>query len=625
MASVNLAMLCCSLGWENISLQAENTDFATQICENNAVIVEIKPYAQFEIEYVGCQVEQLTEQLYCISGEKDALLTVAKDLSKQSQVADVQPDFTYHMLEEANALVNDASYEKQWGLHNDGTSTYTNSETEPKIAVPGVDVQAEEAWSQFRSEDSVVVAVIDTGIDYKHEDLKDSIWINEDEIAGNGKDDDGNGFVDDRYGWDFFNGDNSICSYEDNGKAKAADNDNHGTHCAGTIAATANNGVGIAGVASNVNVKIMAVKALGGANGATSTSKLVKAIRYAVNNGADIINASWGGWLSEQDNALKKVIAQSGCLFVAAAGNAGADNDKIACYPANYNKSLTNVISIGSVDCDGTLSYFSNYGKSVDILAPGSNIYGTIVGGYGRMSGTSMAVPFVSGIAAMLYADKDGLYPENVREVLLQSYQPLSGVREEKVARSGIISAKLAVENRGLLKTDLEVPSFTTLYADYDGVIHVEGTDAGESGICTILYAKGKKAAKYFRKGMKGKSINGKEVTVKDSGDYTFYIKDYAGNETISRLNVTVDTKPPIVRAVRVNTKIKLIVKDEQTEVVQIRYAYGQQKKSYFVSGNGKTMKVKKDGTKILKRKKGYLSIYVVDRVGNVTYKIFKF
>lgn len=625
MAGANLIMLCCGFGWGEGFLQAEDVDFAAGICVNNSVIVEMRPYAQLDKKYAGCKVEHLTEQLYCVSGEKKFLLAAVKDLSKQSQVADIQQDFIYHMLEGESSLASDVSYEKQWGLHNDGSGSYTNDEMETKVAVPGIDVQAEVAWNEFQSEDTVVVAVIDTGIDYKHEDLKKSIWMNEDEIDGNGTDDDGNGFVDDVYGWDFYNGDKTICSYAEDGKAKVADNDDHGTHCAGTIAATANNGVGIAGVASNVNVKIMSVKALGGANGATSTSKLVKAIRYAVSNGADIINASWGGWVSEQDSALRNVIEQSGCLVIAAAGNYGSDNDKTACYPANYNKYLTNIISVGSVDCDGTLSYFSNYGKSVDILAPGSDIYSTIVGGYGTMSGTSMAVPFVSGIAAMLYADRQGLYPNNVREVLLQSYQPLMEVEEEKVARQGIISAKLVVENRWLLKTDMEVPSFTTLYADYNGVIHVEGTDAGESGVCVMLYAKGKKVAKYFRKGVKGKRITGKELTVKESGDYTFYIKDYAGNETISRLNVTVDTKPPTVRAVRIKSKVKLTIKDGQTEVVQIRYAYGQQKKSYFVSGNGKIMKVKKNGTKILKRKTGYLSIYAMDRVGNVTYKVFKF
>lgn len=620
----NLMTFCCGIGGESISLHAKEMDSVSKICENNAVIVEMKPYAQLEIEYAGCQTEQLGGQFYCISGKQDALQAAVRNLKKQSKVADIQSDFTYHMLGEENVPFKDESFEKQWGLKNDGSVTYTNSETEPKVAVAGVDVQAESAWNEFQSRDNVVVAVIDTGVDYKHEDLKDSVWINEDEIPGNGKDDDGNGFADDVYGWDFYNGDKTVCTYTQRGKAKAADNDNHGTHCAGTIAATANNGVGIAGVASNVNVKIMIVKALGGANGATSTSKLVKAIRYAVSNGADIINASWGGWVDEQDNALKKVIAQSGCLFVAAAGNSGADNDKIACYPASYNQHLSNVISVGSVDCDGTMSYFSNYGKSVDILAPGSDIYSTIVGGYGKMSGTSMAVPFVSGIAAMLYADKQGLYPENVRDVLLQSYQPLSKVKEEKVAHPGMISAKLAVENRALLKTDMESPSFTTLYAGYDGVVHVEGTDAGESGVCTILYAKGKKAVKYFCKGVKGKRINGKEVTVEESGDYTFYIKDHVGNETISRLYITVDTEPPTVRAIRTKSKIKLIVKDRQTEVVKIRYAYSQQRRSYFAAGNGKTMKVNKDGIKMIKRKKGYLSVYAMDRVGNVTYKVFK-
>ncbi len=589
---------------------------------NHRAIVQVQEGTQ--LSYPSCNVEALGEGYYCIEGEQEAFEKALLQLYSREDVVTIQPDYEYHFLE-TSAITNDSSVYKQWGLYNDGSYSYTDDEGEQIQAVEGIDINAQSAWQQFQSKDEVVVAVLDTGVDYKHEDLKRSMWKNPKEIPGNGKDDDGNGYVDDVYGWDFYNNDKSVCSYKENGRAKEQDNDNHGTHCAGIIAATANNGVGIAGVASNVNVKIMSVKVLGGVNGATTTSKLIKGIRYAVSNGADIINASWGGWVNaKEDNALKSVIQHSGVLVVAAAGNAGENNDTKACYPANYSKELDNVITVGSIDSNGAMSSFSNYGSSVDVLAPGSGIYSTIVGGYGRMSGTSMSVPFVSGIAAMLYAGRSKTYPASVKQVLSSSYRKLSGISTRKVVCPGIIDAAMAVEQRSKLSLDKKVPSITHLSSDYKGNIKVKANDEGGSGVCCILYAKGKKGKTYFRKGTRGKLVSGTTVKVKKAGLYTFYVKDCAGNETISRINITIDTQAPKIRVKKNKKKMTLYITDRNTGIETVRFSYGKKEKEYFKKGKGTFWNITKSGNRRLNNKKTYLSVYAVDRAGNEAYKIFK-
>ena len=594
-------------------------------CTNNRAIVQVRTENKTQLSYSDCTIEDLGSGYYCIKGNQQAFRNAVTRLCSREDIVSIQPDYEYHFLQN-ETLTKDSASSKQWGLYNDGSYTYTDVSGDQVKSVAGIDVNVQSAWKQFQSKEEVVVAVLDTGIDYKHEDLKKVMWKNTKEIPGNGKDDDGNGYVDDIYGWDFYNNDNSVCSYnKKTGQKSVKDNDNHGTHCAGILAAVANNGVGIAGVASNVNVKLMSVKVLGGVNGGTSTSRLIKGIRYAMSNGAQIINASWGGGLNlKEDVALKNTIAHSGILFVVSAGNDGRNNDEQPCYPANYSKELDNVITVGSVESNGKLAPYSNYGSGINILAPGSNIYSTIVGGYGMSTGTSMSVPFVSGIAAMLYAGKKKTYPSVVKQVLCSSYRSLEGVPTTKVSGTGIIDAGMAIENRSKIVVDKKAPSIVRLSSDYKGKIQIEAKDEGGSGVCSILYTKGKKGKAYFRKGARGKLLLKQKVTVKKAGLYTFYVRDHAGNETISRINIVIDKTSPSVRVLKKGNKLTLCIKDSVTGLETVRFAYDKRSLYYFDKGGGKYWAMKKSGKRRLNNKEKYVSIYAADRAGNETFKIFK-
>ena len=222
---------------------------------------------------------------------------------------------------------------------------------------PDADIDAPEAWEISTGSNSVVVAVIDTGVQYTHSDLSANIWNNTDEIPGNALDDDGNGYVDDVRGWNFVNN-----------TSETMDDNSHGTHVSGTIGAVGNNAIGVAGV--NWQVKIMPLKAFD-RGGYGRTSDIITAIEYANANGASVISNSWGG--APEDQALNDTIAASPVVVVCAAGNFGADNDKNAFYPASY--SSTNIISVAATEENDALAYFSNYGlNSVDLAAPGINI-----------------------------------------------------------------------------------------------------------------------------------------------------------------------------------------------------------------------------------------------------------
>ena len=280
----------------------------------------------------------------------------------------------------AEAVQGNASWQDQWYLRSGNLQKSWDLLRTRGIAAGG--------------DSSVVVAVIDTGVDYTHEDLKDNIWVNTKEIPGNGIDDDGNGYIDDVYGVDL-----------ETGRDSGMDDNGHGTHVAGIIAAS-NNHIGVVGLA--YNVKIMPIKA-GMASGFFNQSQIAKGILYAYNNGADVINMSFGGSASTiaVQDALET--AYTRCVLVAAAGNDAMPNEGRPITAPTYPAALSYVMGVMSVDIRGVESGFTNYDVAAyssveyEVYAPGSQILSTIPGNrYATWSGTSMAAPYVSAMAALL-------------------------------------------------------------------------------------------------------------------------------------------------------------------------------------------------------------------------------
>lgn len=325
------------------------------------------------------------------------------------------------------------------------------------------------AWDKTPAGKDIVVAVTDTGVDYNHEDLIANMWRNPKEIPNNGIDDDNNGYVDDLVGYDFAANDNKPY---DMTKSMfeillGGGNPGHGTHVSGVIAARFNNGVGVAGVAHNA--KIMAMRFID-ESGKGDTANAIKAIDYAVANGANIINASWGSQGEEEgDKVLRDAIQRAekkGVIFVAAAGNGRAsaggtaagydnDNDDKPSYPATYP--YANVISVAAMDSDANLAKFSNWGKkSVKLGAPGVKIMSTVPGSKYQdtvidlgglkvtWDGTSMAAPFVSGALAVIWSQSKNQTWEQVRDKLLASVTPASAL-----AGKTVTEGKLELKSMG--------------------------------------------------------------------------------------------------------------------------------------------------------------------------------
>ena len=268
-----------------------------------------------------------------------------------------QPNYYVHL--QTTGFPNDPNFSSQWGMNNTGQTGGTTD----------ADIDAPEAWAITAGDSSIVVAVLDTGVDYTHPDLAANIWTNPGEIAGDGIDNDGNGFIDDVHGWDFQNEDND-----------PMDDHGHGTHVAGTIAAVGNNGVGVAGVAWNVTIMPLKIMSSSG-----TSFDAIQALNYAVAMGVKISNNSY--YMSGMYNAIEAAGA-AGHLFVTAAGNSGVNTDITPHYPSIYD--LENIISVAATDHNDNKLSSSNYGlTTVDLGAPGANIYSTKKGGgYGNMSGT---------------------------------------------------------------------------------------------------------------------------------------------------------------------------------------------------------------------------------------------
>lgn len=325
-----------------------------------------------------------TEDLFC------------KTLLARKVVTSCTPNYE---LKASDVSVNDPYSGNLWGINND------------------TGISARRAWDVTTGSSDVVVAIIDTGIDYNHPDLAANVWVNPGETAGNGIDDDDNGFIDDVHGV------NTVLGVANRGDPM--DDNEHGTHVAGTIGAVGNNGEGVTGV--NHRVKLMGLKFMD-AGGGGRLSDAIAAIDYMVsmkvNHGVNIrvSNNSWGGGgFSPALHAAIDRARAAGIAFMAAAGNSRQDTDLFPSYPSSYE--VANVVSVAAIDTNQSLASFSNFGaESVDIAAPGVGIFSTLPNGrYGYLSGTSMATPHVAGALALLFAAEPSTSLEQAIERLYET------------------------------------------------------------------------------------------------------------------------------------------------------------------------------------------------------------
>lgn len=355
--------------------------------------------------------------------------TLVKEYQQLPEVEYAEPNYEIN-LEEAGAgplvpiLPHDPQFNDQWALANSGQ----------RGGKKGADISATLAWAKTTGSDDVVVAVLDTGVDYNHEDLTENMWRRPEKMDPYR--DNELGTIDDENGFNAIDGTDPM---DDNG---------HGTHCAGIIGAEGENNLGIAGV--NWKVQIMPLKFMN-AGGSGSTKDAIEAINYVIDRkkagvNVRIISASWGS--TQKSRALGDVIRkayENDILFVAAAGNSSVDNDRNPHYPSSYD--VPNVVSVAALDRHDALASFSNYGaKSVAIAAPGVDILSTWLGNeYEEKSGTSMATPVVSGVAALILAENPQMSVDDLKKKLLASTDPVA-VLKGKTVTGGRINAAKALE-----------------------------------------------------------------------------------------------------------------------------------------------------------------------------------
>jgi subtilisin-like proprotein convertase family protein/subtilisin family serine protease len=357
----------------------------------------------------------------------DKSVTVEKALAQlrsDPSVLYAEPNYIVH----TSTVPNDARFAELYGMNNTGQTGGTAD----------ADIDAVEAWDSTTGSARIVVGVVDTGIDYNHEDLAANVWINPNEIAGNGLDDDGNGYIDDVHGI------NAIT-----GTGDPMDDNSHGSHCSGTIGGVGGNGIGVAGV--NWEVQIMGLKFLD-AGGSGSLEAAITAIDYAVamkNAGVNlrVLSNSWGGGGFSQ--ALQDAIQAANdvdILFVAAAGNSGTDNDVVPEYPSGYD--VPNVIAVAATDHNDGLAGFSEFGlTTVDLGAPGVDILSTTPGNtYSVFSGTSMATPHVSGVAALVLSANETLSTAELKDILINSGDPVPSLAGKTVSGKRLNAASAVAE-----------------------------------------------------------------------------------------------------------------------------------------------------------------------------------
>lgn len=415
----------------------------------NEVLVRFKPGVSLESirSLAAANHDSVTDEVESVSGlaviddldDADAA-TVAAQYAAMSEVLYAEPNFHVKLddpiqkdiprdlVARTNGVEhpNDPMFGEQWALNNLGQNGGLNR----------ADLDALKAWETTKGDHEVVVAVLDSGVDYRHPDLAENMWERPDNVPA--YTDDELGTFNDLHG---YNGTDTI--------ADPMDDNGHGTHCAGIIGAEGDNGIGISGI--NWHVKILPLKFLG-RGGMGTTEDAIEAINYTIDRkkygvNIRIISASWGS--NSYSRALEDTIraaGDAGILFVAAAGNDSSNNDSRAHYPSNYD--LPNVISVAALDRSDKLAGFSNYGvKTVHIAAPGKDILSTwLNNGYREASGTSMATPYVSGVAALIVADQPGITVKALRERLLGTADRIPSL-DGKVVTGGRVCAANALKS----------------------------------------------------------------------------------------------------------------------------------------------------------------------------------
>ena len=498
----------------------------------------------------------------------------------------------------------------QWGMENRGDFKYneqvggklTNQPVTSVKAVSGIDISLPEARAKYSGgRRETIVAIIDTGVDYRHEDLQNVLWQNPGEIPGNGIDDDNNGYIDDVNGWNFYDDNNVIYNGKD---------DAHGTHIAGTIVAN-NNTKGVAGIAGNSTVKIMVLKALGGDDESGSTSGIIEAIKYAESMGATICNFSFG--TDKPDRYLEEAIKDSDMLFVVAAGNGdentgiGYNIDTRPIYPASYR--YNNIITVANLQADGNLHTSSNYSNNhVDLAAPGARILSTIdtasfnagyasgkmSSPYAYMTGTSMAAPYVVGTAALLYSDFPGITISQVRQSILGGVKVLPEL-VGKVSTGGMLNADGA---------------YAYALSNYQSFVtenkRVEEKKAEEER--QIEEAKKASEARQLEEAKKAEEVKKSEEAKKAEELKKAAKKASKGKAPLIFLSLTKDGK------------VLVKISDKDKDVSLVRYARGKKGDSYFTkSKKGTKLSLNKKNEKSLKLKKGVYTFYAIDKKGNRT------
>lgn len=460
--STKLLAIACALGTTTAFAASKSNEWLIRTTLSEPTAAELSTRLGVDIQHV----EQVSGNLYkVVTGPAEVDLKALVSEREDATVTSVQRNHVYRPMLDlpkavpARGVMEAAADNPPIQAPNPSPARGTDPKAADQWGLGKTNAQ--QAWGITRGSREVIVAVIDTGVDYNHEDLRNNMWRNPGEIAGNNIDDDNNGYVDDVVGWDFAA--NDAFPYDKMSGMRFDGNPGHGTHCAGVVGAAGENALGISGVAPEVT--IMGLRFITEA-GEGTTADAIKAIRYAVANGAKVLSNSWGGEAGDEDDTELKLAIQeaqdAGVLLIFAAGNGrngvGYSNDTDAkpAVPASFEHDA--IIAVAATDNVDALGAFSNFGpRTTDIAAPGVRVMSSVpenayedrimIFGFplADWSGTSMAAPHVAAAAALVWSQYPDLTAADVKARLLNTVTPIAGLRG-KVGSGGVLNVLGALQ-----------------------------------------------------------------------------------------------------------------------------------------------------------------------------------